>query len=283
MALLNIAAKTLKTTAVLTGAGLHTGQTVTVRIGPAAVGTGIVWVRSDLPGHPIMSAQDVDHAAAPFRTALKNGLAEAHTIEHLMAALSTCGITDCRIEINGLEVPGMDGSALPFFEALHRAGIVVLGEKSTQALVLDHPISIIDGPAEITALPRVDGLKIHYTLHYPEHSLAQGAFELNVTEETFLKEIASARTFVLKKDTDAMRAAGLGKGADFQNTLVIDGDHALETALRYDNEPVRHKILDLIGDLYTLGRPVYADIIAKCTGHRHNRQLVARMREELQL
>jgi UDP-3-O-acyl N-acetylglucosamine deacetylase len=277
VALIQIPARTLRSEAVLTGIGLHTGQTVTVRLQPAEAGSGLRFVRCDLTDKPAVSVQDVDPHSAPFRMALKKDKAEVHTVEHLLAALSGSGVTDCLIEIDGQEVPGMDGSALPFAEALQKVGLVSSG-KQTVALAVDQPVSIGDGAASMTVLPRAESLTINYTLHYPGNALAQGNFEIALTPESFLSEIAPARTFVMKADVDAMRAAGLGKGATLQNTVVVDGDKVVETTLRFPNEPVRHKILDLIGDLYTLGMPLRGEIVAKCTGHRQNRQLVARLR-----
>lgn len=280
-------AKTLKQTAILHGAGLHSGQNAELRICPEAAGSGIVFVRTDLPGAPSASARKFAQDAAPFRTVVKEGAAEVHTVEHILSALAGLGITDCRIEINALEVPGMDGSAADFVAAICRAGIETLPGTAVEPIIVREPIHIEEGGAKISALPHpvgqignlpyTGGLKISYTLNYPGHPLAQGQYELELTEESYKKEIAPARTFAIKKDAEAMRAAGLGKGANFQNTVVIEGDKALETTLRFPDEPVRHKILDLIGDLYVLGRPVQGHIVASCSGHRLNRALAAKL------
>jgi UDP-3-O-acyl N-acetylglucosamine deacetylase len=220
---------------------------------------------------------DVVNDAAPFRTVIRNGKAEVHTIEHLMSALSGLGVTDCRVEISGLEVPGMDGSAVKFVEAIQQAGIAEL-PGSARALVLDTAVSFEDGMSRITASPNPSGLKISYTLNYPGQPLAQGFLEIDVNETTYAKEISPARTFAIRKDAEAMRAAGLGKGANLQNTVVVDGDKILETTLRFSNEPVRHKVLDLIGDLSVLGMPLRANIVAHCSGHRQNRELAMKIR-----
>lgn len=274
-----VTAKTLARPASLTGAGLHSGQFVTLRLLPALPHSGVVFRRVDLAGSPAVSAREFDHHAAPFRTVIKNGPAEVHTVEHVLSALAGLGITDCAIEIDGLEVPGMDGSAGVFADAILDAGIAEDGGHSVQVLVVASNIEVADGGARIQAFPHAGGLKVTYTLHYPGHALAQGTFEIDLTPENFMKEIAPARTFAVKKDAEAMRAAGLGKGANLQNTVVIDGDKAIETALRFENEPVRHKILDLIGDLYVLERPVHAHIVASCSGHRTNRLLAQRLNE----
>ena len=270
-------ARTLKSPATLAGSGLHSGRHTTLRLCPAPGGSGIVFVRTDLSGRPQVSARQVDKDAPAFRTALKNGAAEVHTVEHLFSALAALSISDCIIEIDGLEVPGLDGSAKEFADAILAAGVAELGSGMIEPLVIKEPITIQDGIARITALPGEGKLSISYKLHYPEHPLAQGQFDFELEEGSFLRDIAPARTFAIKKDAEAMRAAGLGKGANFQNTVVIDGDKALETALRFPNEPVRHKILDLIGDLYVLGRPVYGRIEAMCSGHKTNRMLAMKI------
>jgi len=273
-----ISGRTLRQCATLSGEGLHSGRNTTVRIGPAKAGNGIRFVRTDLPGRPVVSIQDVDRNSPPFRTVIKRQAAEVHTIEHLLSALAGLGITDCEIEIDGLEVPGADGSALPFVEAIYSAGIVNLESPNTP-LVVREPLCVEDGSAKIQALPHAGEFKISYTLHYPGHTLAQGSYEIVLSEESYLREIAPARTFAIKKDAEAMRAAGLGRGANFQNTCIIDGDQVLETTLRFKDEPVRHKILDLIGDLYVLRRPIHAHIIATCSGHRTNAMLAAKLAE----
>ncbi|MCY3018027.1 MAG: UDP-3-O-acyl-N-acetylglucosamine deacetylase [Planctomycetota bacterium] len=272
-------ARTLQQPAVLSGVGLHSGRRSTVRLCPAAAGTGIVFVRTDLPGRPVVSVRDFEGAAAPFRTAIKKGAAEVHTVEHILSALVGLAITDCRIEIDEAEVPGMDGSALDFVHAVRQAGIRECAGTRAEPLVVGEPVHVEDGMASIEALPYDGGLKITYTLDYAGHPLAQGSYEIELDAESYAREIAPARTFVLKKDAETMRAAGLGKGADYQNTVVIDGDRALETSLRFANEPVRHKILDLLGDLCLLGCTLQAHVVARCSGHRANRALVLRLRE----
>jgi UDP-3-O-acyl N-acetylglucosamine deacetylase len=273
------AARTIAQPASLTGLGLHTGRRTTVRLLPEFSGRGVRFVRTDLPGQPAVAAGDLDRAAPPFRTALKNGAAEVHTVEHLLAAFAGMNVTDCTVEIDGLEVPGMDGSALPFAVAIRDAGCAAVPGRRVAPLVLAQIVSVEEQHARIEARPHAGGLKITYQLDYPGHALAQGTLSFELTEEAFVRDIAPARTFVLRKDAEAMRAAGLGKGADCQNTVVIDGNQAIDTALRFPNEPVRHKILDLLGDLYILGRPLHAEIVARCSGHRANRLLALRLLE----
>lgn len=264
-------ARTLKNSINLQGVGLHSGKIVQLVLKPEHENRGIRFVRSDIPNSPAISSRDVDANGAPFRTALRNGSAEVHTVEHLLSALAGLGVTDCEIQIDGVEVPGLDGSARDFADAIQRAGVVDLS-REIEPIVVRERIFIQDGPASIEALPH-DGFKVTYTLDYPGHPLAQGTFEFEFSEQNYLREIAAARTFAIRAEAEKMRAAGLGKGANTDNTVIVDGDKAIETILRFPNEPVRHKILDLIGDLYVLGRPLQAHVIARFSGHRTNRTL----------
>ncbi len=275
---ISVPATTLAGVATLSGAGLHSGLTTNVRLCPAAPGSGIVFVRTDLPGRPRANCRSCDHNAPPFRTVIKNGAAEVHTVEHLLSALAAHQITDCEIEIDGLEIPGLDGSARLFAEAIQNTGTRSDASAQVAVITLSGPITLVDGAARIEAHPH-DGLRLTYTIDYPGHPLAQGTFSIDVTPETFRREIAPARTFAMKKDAEIMRAAGLGKGANYENTVVVDGAQALHTTLRFENEPVRHKILDLLGDLYVLGRPLHAHVVARCSGHKINRALAMRIGE----
>ena len=269
---------TIKNSISLEGAGLHSGQIVRLRICPEREGRGIRFVRTDLPGAPAIASRDVDRNCPPFRTGLKNGNAEVHTVEHLLSALAGLGVTDCLIETDGPEIPGMDGSALNFVEAIQRAGIDAL-DREVKAVVIAEKISIQDGAATIEALPSESGFTISYTLNYPGHMLAQGTFEFDFSSGAYVSEIAPARTFAIRPEAEKMLAAGFGKGANTQNTVIVDGDKAVETQLRFANEPVRHKILDLIGDLYVIGRPIRGHVIARFSGHRTNRMLALALME----
>ena len=274
-----VPAKTLSAPVSLQGIGLHSGRSINLTLSPDNDARGIVFVRTDLPQRPEIAITDVDAQAAPFRTALRKGAADVQTVEHLLAAFSALGVTHGRVELDGPEVPGMDGSSQNFVEALQRAGLTAIDGRMVAPLVIREELTLEEGIAKVTARPAPGAttLSVHYTLHYPGHALAQGEYEFELSAASFVREIAPARTFAIKPDAEAMRAAGLGKGATLQNTVIIDGDRAIETELRFANEPVRHKILDLIGDLYVLGRPVYGRIEAKCSGHKLNRELARKL------
>jgi len=268
-----VQATTLKKSVELSGAGLHSGQVVRLVLNPERDGHGIRFVRTDLPGSSMIQSCDVDRNCPPFRTALKNGTAEVHTVEHVFSALAALGVTDCLIEADGPEIPGMDGSALHFVEAIQSVGLEAMQNRVVEPVVVREKIVIQDGPASLEALPNAGGLRITYTLDYPGHSLAQGNYDFVLSEQAYRSEIAPARTFAIRPEAEKMRAAGFGKGANTQNTVIVDGEKAVDTQLRFPNEPVRHKILDLIGDLYVLGRPLHAHLIARFSGHRTNRML----------
>lgn len=260
----------------LTGVGLHSGQTTTIRLRPA-VEPGIVFIRSDLPGQPRLKLADLWLDGPAFRTTLKRGPAEVHTIEHFLSALAGLSITNIEVLIDGAELPGMDGSAKPYAEALLAAGISTQPDLDVDVVTVREPISIEEKGARLTIEPWAEGLFVSYELYYPNEPLAQGRLELTVTAETYLREIAPARTFCLKREAEALLAAGFGKGAGTHNTLVLENGKVLDATLRFPDEPVRHKIADLLGDLYLLGRPLRGRLKAERSGHRLNRLLAHRL------
>jgi UDP-3-O-acyl N-acetylglucosamine deacetylase len=234
---------------------------------------GIVFVRSDLPGQPRLQLADLWVDGPAFRTTLKRGLAEVHTIEHFLSALAGLGITDIEVQLDGAELPGMDGSPKPYAEALQTAGVSTLAGREVDVVSVREPVSVEEKGARLTIEPWAEGLSVSYELHYPGEPLAQGRYELTITPETYLREIAPARTFCLKREAEALLAAGFGKGAGTHNTLVLENGKALDATLRFPDEPVRHKIADLLGDLYLLGRPLRGRLKAERSGHRLNRLL----------
>jgi len=262
----------------LEGPGLHTGASASIRFAPAAPGYGRRFVRTDLDAAVELTAQDLDTHCAPGRTALSRGGVSVDTVEHVFAALAGLGIDNCRIELRGAEPPAGDGSARVFVEALLKAGVVEQ-DAPLLAVVIDEPVVFEQDGARVVALPAMPdeqgGLaRFGYALSYRDSNLARGWFEVALTPESFSREIASARTFCMARDAERLRAAGLGRGATRQNTLVIDGDKVLDNELRFPNEPVRHKVLDLVGDAGLVGFPIVGRIMGFRSGHRHNWRLV---------
>lgn len=215
----------------------------------------------------------------PRRTALAVGDAEVHTVEHLMAVLHVLGIQNVDIEIDGIEVPGMDGSAREFLDGIEAAGVESQGARGRTLTVRD-AVAVQGDGASIVALPSAESLRVSYTLHYEAHEPITQFRTLEITDEVFRKEIAPARTFVLESEVEELRSRGLGLGASTQNTLVIGEEGIIDNELRFEDEFVRHKILDLLGDLYVNGARMGAHIVAHRSGHTLNSELAQKLSEK---
>jgi len=274
--------KTIAKEITFSGIGLHTANKAKVTLKPAPVDNGVVFIRTDLPGSPRIKACVENMLSAgktPRRTSVEDNSACVQTVEHLMAALSGLGIDNLLVELDNNELPGLDGSSLNFVEFITQAGIKEQ-EKEGDLFFLKEPISIEDSGASLMALPSSE-LKISYTLDYNLSLPKTEYIEVTVNPETFKKEIASARTFCLESEIAELKRQGLGKGANYENTLVLDKDgRAIKAKTRFPNEAVRHKVLDLIGDLYFTGCPIRAHIIALKSGHALNLKLVNKIAEQ---
>ncbi|MFA5310806.1 MAG: bifunctional UDP-3-O-[3-hydroxymyristoyl] N-acetylglucosamine deacetylase/3-hydroxyacyl-ACP dehydratase [Candidatus Omnitrophota bacterium] len=259
------------------GIGLHTGNKSNVTLRPANIDTGIVFVRRDLPGSPRIKAAISSLSTVvktPRRTTIESNGAHVQTIEHFMAALSGLGIDNLEIELDNNEMPGLDGSSLKYLDILNRAGIKEQ-EKVRNYFSLKEQIRIEEGGASIMALP-CDDFKISYTLDYNLVEHRTEFIELNFSgPEVFKQEIAPARTFCLESEAKELRRQGLGLGANYENTLVLTRDGTvINNKVRFCDEFVRHKILDLMGDLNLLGFSLKAHIVALKSGHFLNLKLV---------
>ena len=268
--------RTIAQPAERTGVGLHTGEEVTVRINPAPPGTGIVFVRTDVPGFARIPCHAGARVNEQRRTALREGEGEVHTVEHLLSAAVALGIDNLEVEMTGVEMPGLDGSARGFVELFEEAGVHEQDEEINE-IVITEPIGVQTGDASLVALPYEKGLRISYTMDYPVPTLPSMHFSLEVDREGFIKEIAPARTYCLRREAEALLAMGLGKGANEQNTVVMNDDGSVAGELRFPDEPVRHKILDLIGDLALVGAPIRAHLIAVKSGHEINASLARKI------
>ena len=261
------------------GKGLHTAHQSRVVFKPSPENSGLVFVRTDLPNNPRIRVEITNllpEERRTRRTSLGNGSAEIHTIEHILATVLGLGIDNLLIEIDNDEFPGEDGSSERFTELLLGAGIVEQASPK-RVLSLKEPVFVNSNGSQIIALPS-PAFKISYTLDYPPPLKSQFAsFEIN--RDTFLNEIAPARTFCLQEEVDALVKSGLGKGSNYENTIVIGKEGALKNTLRFDNEMVRHKILDLLGDIGLLGLTPQAHFIAIRSGHNLNVHLVNKLIE----
>ena len=264
------------------GVGLHTGRDARMVLKPAEAGTGIEFVRTDLAGEPTVRAAGPYLKTRERRTCLHHGQAEVFTVEHLLAALYAMRIDNVEVHVDGDELPGMDGSAREFVEAIVAAGAV--DQRATRATFgVEEPIYLRDGDASIALLPGEGELTIDYNLDFPKQ-LERGrqAVSFVVSPEIFAKEVAPARTFVFEHEVEHLVAAGLGKGANYQNTLVMGAGGPKENELRWADELARHKLLDVIGDLSLIGIDLDARVIATRSGHALNMKLVQRVLEEIE-
>jgi UDP-3-O-[3-hydroxymyristoyl] N-acetylglucosamine deacetylase len=251
------------------GIGIHTGAPVEMECLPTSRHDGIVFERRDLPGSPRIPAV-LDHVSDTQRgTTLRSGEAEVRTVEHLMASLFVLGITDCRVSINQREVPIMDGSAGDFFTELEAAGSIQTGGMDSPALNLDRFCMAGDAEAYILGWPSPT-FEIKYILDYPGTALGIRSASFDGDRQAFKDRVSRARTFCFKSEIEAIRKFGLAKGANLDNVLVLDEGRQEQTGMRFADEFAYHKILDFIGDLSLLGRPICGRFVAYRSGHKLN-------------
>ena len=266
---------TLSGPAVCAGVGVHSGQRVRVAVRPAAADTGVVFVRSDVSDRDSripVSAQAVTCTQLNTKISNASGVSVS-TIEHLMAALSALDVDNVIVEVDGPEVPIMDGSALPFVQLLDRAG------RRTQAIPRRYievvaPVEVGDGAKRAALLP-CDRFEVAFEIAFPSAAIGRQAVDLSITERSFRDQLAAARTFGFVHEVEALRRLGLARGASLDNAIALDGDVMLNAEpLRFRDEFVRHKALDAIGDLYVLGAPVIGRFETRYGGHSLNNLLV---------
>ncbi|HTY68214.1 MAG TPA: UDP-3-O-acyl-N-acetylglucosamine deacetylase [Alphaproteobacteria bacterium] len=270
--------KTLKTSIGCTGIGLHSGARVSMTIHPASPGAGIVFRRTDLRGAAaLVPATWQNVIDTQLCTAIGNGQgARIGTIEHLMAALYGCEIDNALIDIDGPEVPVMDGSAAPFVFLIECAGSVDQAAVR-RGIEVRREISVVEDDCRMTLAPpaRGGGLALDFEIDFGTTAVSRQTCQLAVAPEVFKSNLARARTFGFAHDIDRLQAAGLARGGSLENAIVISGDRILnDDGLRFEDEFVRHKMLDCVGDLYLAGAPVLGRVIASRSGHRHNNRLL---------
>jgi len=261
--------------AIIAGVGVHTGDRVRLAVRPAAEGTGIVFVRTDITDRdnriPVSGEAVVD---ARLNTMIENAAGvRLSTIEHLMAAFAALGISNAVIEVDGPELPILDGSALQFVQLLDRAGFRRQSAPVRYIEILE-PIRVQDGDKSAALLP-CDRYEMRFEIDFPTPVIGNQVIDFVVDEETFRDEIMAARTFGFAHEVEALRRAGLARGGSLENAVVIDGDQILNPGgLRMEREFVRHKALDAIGDLYVLGAPLLGRYEGVKAGHAINNLLV---------
>jgi len=276
--------RTIAQSAQLGGVGIHTGQSGTVTFLPAPENHGLVFVRSDLPGRPRVRVRPENAMYDPKagrRTILAEDGVQVHTMEHVLATVSGLGIDNLVIETSTMEIiEPEDGSALAFAQQLQQARIVDQNALRKH-LKISRPVSLRQGPIELTAVPS-DRFRITFTIDYDHPAVGAQTITFDVEEEAFVREIAPARTFVLQRDVEALQAQGLIKGGTLSNAVVIGENGVVnDGGLRFPNEFVRHKVLDLMGDLTLLGAPLQGHVIAFRSGHSTHVEFVKKLAREV--
>ena len=262
---------TLAQAVAYTGIGLHSGREVHMELRPAAAGTGIVFVRTDLDGEPRVHAT-ADHVTSTLRaTTIEEDGVKFFTIEHLMSALHALRIDNCEVRLDSEEPPVADGASLAFFELIEQAGIAEL-DAPREEIVIDRVYRIDDDKNErfVLALP-YDGFRVSFTSVNPHKLIGIQYENFDVTPETYKKEIAPARTIAYEKEIAQLRAMGLGLGGSIENVIVYN-DEGWLNPLHFEDELVRHKIVDVIGDLRLAGI-IRGHVIAAASGHALNTAL----------
>ena len=262
------------------GIGLHSGKPVSLRLMPAPPDSGVRFVRTDLPGQPQVAARAELVTSVLRATTLTDGEVTVYTIEHLLSALHMLGVDNCLVEMNAPEPPVMDGSAKDFADLILQAGRVAQAAERKEVR-LQEAVTVREPDRFIVILP-YDGLRVSYTSVNPHPLLGVQYIDLELDEESFLREIAPARTIGFLHEVEALKAKGLGLGGTLENVVVYSEDAVL-TPLRYPDELVRHKVLDILGDLFLAG-PIRGHIIAVKSSHALNtalaKQIVDKIRSE---
>jgi len=269
--------RTLRRQTACAGIGLHSGNKVTLSLKPAPADAGIRFRRSDLGGQEVPAT--VSHVSGiNHATGLSRDTVRVETVEHLLAAFMSLGVDNAVVDLNSPEVPIMDGSAAPFIYLIQEAGIKSLRAPRQYMKVL-RPISVSHGNKRIALYPS-DHCKVTYSIAFDHPMLRHQARTIRITEESFVEEIAPARTFGFLEEVEMMRQQGLALGGSLENAIVIGDTGVLNNALRFDDEFVRHKILDVIGDMALLGHPLIGHLVAHRGGHALHAEFAARVLEE---
>lgn len=258
--------RTIQKKATVRGVGLHTGEPAALSFCPAPTNFGIHFVRKDLPGQPALSVQAKNVQATARATTLGGPHFSVSTVEHCLSSLSALRIDNLIIELEGPEIPIGDGSAKPFLDAISQAGIVEQDQVRKYAYVTQ-PIYLGEDDKHVYVVP-YNGLRITCTISFPHPIIGDETLDLDIDEHVFQTEVAPARTFGFLKEVEALKAKGLILGGSLENAVVLDTDKVVNPeGLRFKDEFVRHKMLDTLGDLVTLGAPLMGHIVLYKTGH----------------
>ena len=266
--------QTIRTPVECRGVGLHSGAPVQLRILPAPAGSGVVFRRVDLDGFEV-EAVSRNVARVSYATSLMKKGVFISTTEHLLSAFIGCGIDNAIVELDNLELPILDGSARPFVEAIRKAGIRKQRRPRTY-LRIRRELELREGDKFIAVYP-ADSYSVAYTINFPHPLIGKETFSVDLSDGNYLREIAPARTFGSRQDEQALRNMGLIRGASPENCVVLTREGLENPPLRFDDEFVRHKILDLIGDLALVGKQILGNVVADRAGHAMHTALVSRL------
>lgn len=270
--------KTIRKRIQVEGIGLHSGQPCTLTFVPAPANAGVHFVRSDLPGRPSLRAHALNVTATGYATTLGGGAFSVSTVEHCLSALSALRIDNLFIELDGPEIPITDGSAETFLLALQRVGLIEQDQPRQYCSIIK-PIYFSEGDKQAYVLP-YQGLRISVTIDFPHPAIGRQRLDLDVNEQSFAREIAKARTFGFIKDVEELQKRGLALGASLSNAIGLDEQVILNPeGLRFEDEFVRHKLLDALGDLVTLGMPLMGHVVLFKAGHDVVNRLVRKILE----
>ena len=269
--------QTLSRSITVVGKGYWSGIENRVELRPSAAGSGVRFIREDLGGACVPVSLK-NRIAATKRTNLQVGQVAVEMVEHLLSALSALGVDCCEVGLTAAELPGLDGSARAYVDAIDSVGVQSLNGSLIKPLVVQSPFTISDesgsGVVDVHP-PTTGGLRVSYFVEYPGSSIWPQHYEAIVTPERYREDIAGARTFLLEEEARKLQGSGVGLTVTTQDLVVFGSDGPLENELRWPNECARHKVLDVIGDLFLSGRPFRGDVIARRSGHRLNAEVVA--------
>lgn len=268
--------KTINETVEFDGVGLFSGEVSHIRISQAPPDTGIVFIRADLPNRPRIETRAETLHSGFRNTVVANDFAQVDSVEHILSAAYGLGIDNLEIEVRGREIPAGDGSSRVFVDLLRQAGQVEQNEPKKE-IVIKEPVSVVSGPASIIGVPNDDGLRISFTIDYGDPVIGRQHISIPVNDRSYYDEISPARTFCLKSEADEIIKRGLGGGGNPKNTIIVDDGRIVDNTLRFRDEFVRHKVLDLVGDLAGLGGALRGHIVAVRSGHRENIQLIRKL------
>jgi UDP-3-O-[3-hydroxymyristoyl] N-acetylglucosamine deacetylase len=266
---------TLASAVSLSGIGLHTGVTVNLRLCPAPANTGIIFKRTDLNGY-IIEAQSRNVARVSYATSLMKKGVLISTTEHLLSALAGLGVDNAMVEIDNLEIPIVDGSALPFVKLIRQAGLRSQRARRAYAKILK-PVELAEGAKRIAVYP-ADTFAVSYAIAFPHPVIGAQSLDFTPSNGKYDDEVSPARTFGFLAEVEMLLKSGLVKGGSLENVVVLDSDRVMNPeGLRFPDEFCRHKILDLIGDISLLGHPLIGHVVADRAGHAMHAQLVSQL------